>query len=263
MIFINRSKREGKGENRARAREEQWYTFRNHFSLLRLRSVYALSAYECEYFCTSLFVCRIDRLFYSLYSSVLKVLVHLHLCCQSVFYFCFCFRSEWTDIESFKGKRCSLSLLIKRNIVIYLLNAIESIVTLYVCTFGWLTSFSLFNWCFFLYFLGLDLPLPLCHGCVYVIYTSIASMKNCGWDDRVLFESINSLTNPAHDRCGKNAYFFHSHSFICLLARSLVRSAHAIFCCSVPIYPPQLVRVSFSFSNSSVMFFVEWFSQFI
>lgn len=106
----------------------------------------------------------------------------------------------------------------------------------------------------------------LCHECVCMSFIAIASMKNCGWDDRVLFESINSLTNPAHDRCGKKRVllsFPSVHLLACLLVLSLVSSVHAIFCCSVPIHPPPLVRVSFSFSNSSVMFFVEWFSQFI
>lgn len=128
--------------------------------------------------CVSLQVC--------LYSSVLKVLVHLHLCCQSVFYFCFCFRSVTNTHRKFsKRSACSLSLLIKRNIVIYLLNlnAIEHRVTLYVCTFGWLTSFSLFNWCFF-YIFSVSRSLSLCSlslslpwMCVYVIYSHCINEK--------------------------------------------------------------------------------------
>lgn len=92
----------------------------------------------------------------------------------------------------------------------------------------------------------------LCHDYVYVCmsFIPIASMKNCGCDDRVLFESINSLTNPAHDRCGKKRVF------LSFPVRSFAYS-FAPFPSSLSIHHI-LMRVSFSFSNSSVMFF-EWF----
>lgn len=72
----------------------------------------AFTRYPCMSVCffTSLFVCCIDRLFLSLCSSVLKVLVHLHLCCQSVFYFCFCFRSVTNTHRKFSKGSAVLCL---------------------------------------------------------------------------------------------------------------------------------------------------------
>lgn len=150
-------------EERARAREKKMRMI--HFSkpfffvtiTKRLRVIHV---YMCE--CISFY--KIVCLLYwwsfyfslSLCSSVLKVLVHLHLCCQSVFYFCFLL-SVW---KYRKFQREALFFVFaykkKRNIVIYLwIYSIEHIVTLYVLYF-WVTYFVLsIQLMFLLYSLGL------------------------------------------------------------------------------------------------------------